>query len=71
MEPTCENCRFSAALPERSVCRRYPPMPVTTEFAWRGATYFEADRADAVWPCTSADDWCGEHQPHPTPKEPS
>ena len=60
---TCETCRFAAVLVERVVCRRYPPMPITTEFAWRGATYIEADRADAVWPCTSKDDWCGEHQP--------
>lgn len=70
---TCETCRFWAdfrkdgvpAYPA-GVCRRYPPMPVTTEFAWRGATYMEADRAHAVWPCSDIDDWCGEYQEHTT-----
>lgn len=72
MDKTCGTCRcwlgplsFDG---ERGACRRYPPMPITSEFAWRGATYMEADRADAVWPLTNADDWCGEHQPkEPTP----
>lgn len=66
---TCETCRFWVdmrsvdRMPHAGVCCRNPPMPVTSEYAWRGASYLEADRASAVWPCTDTDDWCGEHQP--------
>jgi hypothetical protein len=62
----CSGCRFYLDLSpngQRGVCRRYPPMPITTEFAWMGATYMEADRADAVWPMVGVEDWCGEYTP--------
>lgn len=72
-KPRCETCRWWADMRTDTrthpagVCRRYPPMPVTTEFAWRGATYMEADRAHGVWPITDTDDECGEHTPKETP----
>jgi len=65
---TCETCRYwmdlrTCGLPVEGQCRRYPPLPVTGPSAWSGATYMEADRAAAVWPCTDAYDGCGEHTP--------
>ena len=42
---TCQACAFYHA--EKSQCRRYAPQP-------------QATSANAVWPTTGSNDWCGD-----------
>lgn len=68
----CGNCRFwdesgtVAASSWEGRCRRYAPRP-------RYETIAEAVMSDgitkryALWPPTSADDWCGEWKEKATP----
>jgi hypothetical protein len=63
--PTCETCVFWDK-PEYPVpfrpqpCRRYPP--------YDGAQWGKAaGYCRPVWPLTFSEDWCGEHQPKPSP----
>ena len=55
-QPTCESCRFWAGYPEYITafeCRRKSPKIV-----WNDGTILHR----AIWPATSKDDWCGEHE---------
>lgn len=59
-EPTCGNCRFMRSRHTTSYepfeCRINPPPPASSE-----------DQEWSYWPPVVATDWCGCHQPKPTP----
>jgi hypothetical protein len=59
--PACETCRFwstnpAELFPGYGECRRHAPR--------------KSDPSDRVlWPVTSLDDFCGEHEPAPVTAE--
>ena len=58
---TCLNCRFWDAWPDAQVgyCRRYAPKPLPLVLVLDDDG---SDRAEAMWPITDADEWCGEFE---------
>ena len=59
----CCNCRFWLGETENGACRRYAPRPAPP---WPGGYA----PGYAVWPITTAGEWCGEHAPRPPPAPP-
>jgi hypothetical protein len=66
--PCCDTCAFwnepDYPNPEAPFpCRRFPPPNGAKE------VYGECDEGwrGPFWPLTFATDWCGEHQPKPSP----
>jgi hypothetical protein len=77
MNPTCQTCRFVGPTGRRGrpVCRRYPPtVQVVVESRtfkkdhYEGVPTWSEKRGDvSLWPSTTSDAWCGEHQPKDRP----
>lgn len=58
MADTCETCRFWD-----SSTQRVNAQPDTTGACRRQAPLADFRTAEAFWPFSADDDWCGEHQP--------
>lgn len=75
MGETCSTCRFIGRQSAREkvlfACRRFPPTVLTViesrEFRkdhYKGIAVWSEQTGDvSLWPMTTLDDWCGEHQP--------
>lgn len=58
---SCEDCTHWNPMGSDDVgeCRRHAPIIVQRSNVW----------TDGHWPITSPDDWCGEHEYQPPPKD--
>jgi hypothetical protein len=59
-EPACINCKFCrprySPHEDPYECRINPPLPAADD-----------DQMWGIWPPVALSDWCGCHQPKPTP----
>jgi hypothetical protein len=59
--PACRSCRWWDGWPgdDAGFCRRHAPKPLPLIIVQDEAG---DDHAEAIWPITTHDDWCGEYQ---------